>query len=173
MSDSPPRSAPRRLAAARLAAVQALYQTEITGAAVDDVIRDFVDHRVGGTALMTPGGEETPEVEVELAAPDAVLFASIVRGALERKADLDKMIDGALNEGWTVVRLEVLMRSILRAGAFEISTRSDIPPKVSISEYVNVADAFYAGAEPGMVNAVLDRIARVLRDGEIGSRAGA
>ena len=170
---NPPRSAPRRLAAARLAAVQALYQSEITGMSADDVIRDFLENGVGGTALINPGGEESPEVEVALAAPDATLFAAIVRGTLERRTAIDTMIDGALNEGWTLARLEVLMKSILRAGAFEISTRADIPPKVSISEYVNVADAFYAGSEPGMVNAVLDRIARVVRDGEIGSRVGA
>jgi len=172
MTDGP-REAPRRLAAARLAAVQALYQCEITGISADEAIQNFLDHGVGGTALVNPDGDDTPEVEVALAKLDKSLFAEIVRGALERRPQLDAMIDGALTDGWSVERLEVVMRSILRAGAFELSARSEVPPKVAISEYVNVAGAFYAGVEPGMVNAVLDRIARVVRAGEIGSRAGA
>jgi N utilization substance protein B len=167
------RGGPRRLAAARLAAVQALYQSEMTGASADTVIRDFLEHGVGRTSMIGPEGDDLPEVEVPLAKPDATLFAAIVRGTLERRADLDLMIGGALAEGWSVDRLETIMRSILRAGAFELSSRSDIPPRVSISEYVDVAAAFYGGAEPGMVNAVLDRIARVVRSGEIGNRAGA
>lgn len=166
-------AAPRRLAAARLAAVQALYQCEISGIAADEAIRNFLDHGVGGTALVTPDGDDTPEIEVALAKLDKSMFVAIVRGTLERKAELDTMIDGALSDGWSVERLEVVMRSILRAGAFELSARGNVPPKVAISEYVDVAGAFYAGAEPGMVNAVLDRIARVVRAGEIGSRAGA
>jgi N utilization substance protein B len=169
----PGRGAPRRLAAARLAAVQALYQCEITGVSADQVIGDFLERGVGGTALLNPDGDDTPEIEVALAKIDKGLFAQIVRGALERRPQLDAMIEGALSEGWSIERLEVVMRSILRAGAFELSTRGDLPPKVAISEYVNVAGAFYAGVEPGMVNAVLDRIARVVRAGEIGSRAGA
>ncbi|HEY1722352.1 MAG TPA: transcription antitermination factor NusB [Magnetospirillaceae bacterium] len=164
---------PRRLSAARLAAVQALYQSEMTGASADAIIRDFVDHGVGRTTMIGPEAEDLPEVEVPLAKPDATLFASLVRGALERIGDLDQMIAGALNEGWSVGRLEVIMLSILRAGAYELSTRSDIPPRVSISEYTDVAGAFYGGSEPGLVNAVLDRIARVVRGGEIGNRAGA
>jgi len=167
------RAAPRRLAAARLAAVQALYQCEIAGASADQVIGDFLDRGVGGIALMAPEGEESPEVEVALAKFDKPLFAAIVRGALERKADLDTMIDGALSEGWSIDRLETVMRSILRAGAYELSARASTPPRVAISEYVDIAGAFYAGTEPGMVNALLDRIARVVRAGEIGARDGA
>ncbi len=167
------RGGPRRLAAARLAAVQALYDSEMSGASADAVIRDFLDHGVGRTSMIGPEREDLPEVEVPLAKPDVTLFTSIVRGALDRRADLDRMIDGALTDGWSVDRLEAVMRSILRAGAYELASRSDIPPRVSISEYVDVAGAFYGGAEPGLVNAVLDRIARVMRSGEIGDRAGA
>jgi N utilization substance protein B len=162
----------RRLAGARLAAVQALYQSELTGASADTVIHDFLDHGVGATAFQGSGDKDDPtETEVPLHEIDAELFASTVRGALERRIDLDKMIGGALSEGWTVERLEAVMRAILRAGAYELSARSDIPPRVSISEYVDVAGAFYGGSEPGLVNAVLDRIARVVRGGEIGNRA--
>lgn len=115
--------------------------------------------------------DEDEEIEVVLTPPDEALFAALVRGALERRADLDVMIDGSLGGGWTPERLEAVLRAILRAGAFEISGRPDIPPKVSISEYVDVARAFYSGPEPGLVNAVLDRIARVVRTGEIGGDA--
>lgn len=167
------RGGPRRLSAARLAAVQALYQSEMTGASPDAIIRDFLDHGVGRTTMIGPEADDLPEVEVPLAKPDATLFAAIVRGVLERVGDLDQMIGGALHEGWSVGRLELIMLSILRAGAFELIARADIPPRVSISEYTDVAGAFYGGTEPGLVNAVLDRIARVVRGGEIGSRAGA
>ncbi len=145
----------------------------MTSASADTIIRDFLDYGVGRTTMIGPEAEDLPEVEVPLAKPDATLFAAVVRGALERQADLDGMIGGALNDGWSVERLETIMRSILRAGAFELIARSDIPPRVTISEYVDVAGAFYGGTEPGLVNAVLDRIARVVRGGEIGNRAGA
>jgi N utilization substance protein B len=171
--DDGKRDRPRRLSAARLAAVQALYQSEMTAASADTIIRDFLDHGVGRTTMIGPEADDLPEVEVPLAKPDATLFAAIVRGALERRDDLDRAIGGALNEGWSVDRLETIMRSILRAGAFELMARADIPPRVSISEYTDVAGAFYGGTEPGLVNAVLDRIARVVRGGEIGKRAGA
>jgi N utilization substance protein B len=165
-------AAPRRLAAARLAAVQALYQCDITGVTADQVIGDFLERGVGGIALVAADGEESPEVEVALAKLDKSLFVSVVRGALERRSDLDAMIGGALSEGWSIDRLEAVMRSILRAGAYELAARSSVPPRVAISQYVDIASAFYAGTEPGMVNAVLDRIARVVRAGEIGTRAG-
>jgi len=168
-----PRAAPRRLAAARLAAVQALYQAEFAGADAETVIRDFLDHRVGRTVPIGRVGDGGVEVEVKLPKPDAALFASIVTGALARRAELDRMIDGALDEGRSVGRLEAVMRSILRAGAFELAARADIPPRVSINEYVDVAGAFYGGPEPGLVNAVLDRIARLVRAGEIDGHAGA
>ena len=141
---------PRRLAAARLAAVQALYQSEMTGATADAVIRDFLEHGVGRTSMIGPEADDLPEVEVPLAKPDATLFAAIVRGALERRADLDRMIGGALSDGWSVDRLETIMRSILRAGAFELASRSDIPPRVSISEYVDALMLIAIGARPGV-----------------------
>ena len=169
----PARKVPHHLAAARLAAVQALYQCEITGASADQAIGDFLERGVGGIALIGPGGDDGPEIEVELAKLDKSLFVAVVRGALERRTDLDAMIGGALSEEWTVDKLEVVMLSILRAGAYELSARAQVPSRVAISEYVGIAGAFYEGAEPGMVNAVLDRIARVVRSGEFGSHVQA
>lgn len=167
----PPNSA-RRRSAARLAAVQALYDAELTGHPVEIVLEDFIEHGMGAKTLMTSADDSGTDVEWSLAEPDAVLFAAIVRGTLAGREELDTMVGAALTGDWTVERLEAVLRAILRAGAFELATRSDIPPRVAISEYVDVAHAFYSGPEPGLVNAVLDRIARVVRSREIGGDAG-
>jgi N utilization substance protein B len=162
------RTSAQRRSSARLAAVQALYDVELTGAAIDAVLRDFLEHGIGHKALVSPStGEDGTEVEAVLAEPDAVLLAAIVRGVGDRHADFDQMIDGALTNDWTAERLEPVLRAILRAGAFELSGRVDVPVRVVISEYVDVAHAFYSGPEPKLVNAVLDRIARVVRSEEI------
>jgi N utilization substance protein B len=152
--------------------VQALYDAELTGHPVEIVLEDFTLHGMGAKTLMTSPDDSAADIEFPLAEPDAVLFASIVRGALAGREELDIMVGAALTGDWTVERLEAVLRAILRAGAFELATRSDIPPKVAISEYVDVAHAFYSGPEPGLVNAVLDRIARVVRSREIGSDVG-
>lgn len=157
-------AAPRR-SAARLAAAQALYLIEITGAAEDDVLRDFLEGRLGGRGVVSRADELGEEVEIEqpLVEPDPQLFTRVVRGVSERREELDTMIKGALAPGWTLERLEAVLRAVLRAGAFELMAVRDVPPRVAISEYVDVARAFYAGDEPGLVNAVLDRIAHVVR----------
>ncbi|HVI53009.1 MAG TPA: transcription antitermination factor NusB [Candidatus Sulfotelmatobacter sp.] len=162
----------QRRSAARLAAVQGLYEVELNGATVDRVLSDFLDHGIGAKTLLSQG-EYEPEVEADLAEPDKVLFAAILRGVVARQADFDAMIDGALSGEWSVERLEAVLRAILRAGAFELATRSDIPPRVAISEYVDVAKAFFAGPEPGLVNAVLDRIAKVVRSDDFGGNGKA
>jgi N utilization substance protein B len=151
-----------------LAAVQALYSAELTGAPVDSVLDDFVRHGIGGMALVAPPDDPMGEVEAPLTEFDGALFALVVRGALARRGELDAMIGGALAGDWTVERLEATLRAILRAGAFELAQLPEIPPKVAISEYVDVAHAFYSGPEPGLVNAVLDRIARSVRAADIG-----
>ncbi len=154
----------RRKSAARLAAVQALYQIELGDVTPDAALRDFLQHGIAATLPHTIGDEdEGREIEMALVEPDSALFTAVVRGALERHEDLDRLIGGALNKDWTPDRLEAVLRAILRAAAFELMSRSDIPPKVTISEFVDIAHAFYSGPEPGLVNAVLDRIARVLR----------
>ena len=140
--------------AARLSAVQALYVMDLTGMPVDQVLDDFLHHELGGE----------PEAEERLAVPDPLMFVDVVRGAALRSQDLDVMIGQALTGDWKVERLETILRAILRAGAFELADRPQVPMKVAISEYVDIAYAFYSGPEPGLVNAVLDRIGRVVRD---------
>lgn len=162
----------QRRSAARLAAVQGLYEIELNGATVDRVLSDFLDHGIGAKTLLSQG-EYEPEVEADLAEPDKVLFAAILRGVVARQDDFDAMIDGALSGEWSVERLESVLRAVLRAGAFELATRADIPPRVAISEYVDVAKAFFAGPEPGLVNAVLDRIAKVVRSDAFGGDGSA
>lgn len=160
--------------AARLAAVQALYQSEMSGHPPDRVLDDFLEHGIGAKVSIVPRGEEdsgAAEVEHALAEPDPLLFTAIFRGTLARCDDLDQMIAGALTGDWTVERLETVLRAILRAGAYELACSPDVPVRVVISEYVDIAHAFYSGPEPGLVNAVLDRIGRVVRAGEIGNDA--
>ncbi len=160
--------------AARLAAVQALYHAEMSEHAPDRVLDDFLKHRIGAKVSIAPSQDDdagTAEVEHELAEPDPILFTAIFRGTLARRDDFDGMIAGALTGDWTVERLESVLRAILRAGACELADFPDVPVRVVISEYVDIAHAFYSGPEPGLVNAVLDRIGRVVRAGEIGSDA--
>lgn len=160
----------QRRSAARLAAVQALYTSELSDRSADAVLEDFIQHGLGATASALD--EDETEVEHRLSEPDGPLLTAIFRGSLEARDDLDTMIGGALSGDWTMERLESLLRAILRAGAFELARRPETPVKVVLSEYVDIAHAFYSGPEPGLVNAVLDRIARVVRAEEIGSNAG-
>lgn len=171
MKRRPPSASTRRKSAARLAAVQALYQIEVGEVTPDSALKDFLEHGIAATSPQTVHEDEYDEdgreVEMTMVEPDGELFTGLVRGALARREDLDRMVAGALSRDWTVERLEAVLRAILRAGAFEIANRTEIPPRVTISEYVDVARAFYAGPEPGLVNAVLDRIARVVRAEEL------
>ena len=139
-----PRRAVKR-GAARLAAVQALYQIDVTGTAADGVLGEFTRHRLDEL------GSDT----------DHTLFADIVRGAMERRGELDEMIGSVLAEGWTLARMDRVLRAILRAGTFELFARADIPPRVTITQYVGIAHAFFSGKEPGFVNGLLDRLANV------------
>lgn len=159
----------RRRSSARLAAVQALYQVEVTEAPLDGVLKDILQNRVGGLAL-TDDPDTEQEVSVPLIEVNGDLLSALVRGVMERREDIDRMIDSALSDDWSAGRLELIVRQILRAGTFELLERSDIPMRVVISEYVDVAHAFYGGPEPKLVNAVLDRLARLLRPGESAER---
>ena len=149
-----------RRRAARLAAVQALYEMDVAGAPADAVLREFLGQR-WTRALAAEDSEPA------LAEPDAEMFSDLVRGVAARRDELDATIEGALAEDRTVQRLEVVLRAILRAGAYELLARLDVPPRVSINEYINVAYAFFAGSEPALVNGVLDRVARTLRPEEL------
>lgn len=139
--------------AARLAAVQALYQMEISGASTADVIADF-------SAGKLPRESETGYSESE---GDAVLFKVLVETAVDRQATLDRAIARHLGKGWRLERLDAVARAILRAGAAELEQRHDIPVAVVIDEYVEIAKSFFEGPEPGFVNATLDACARDLR----------
>ena len=153
--------------AARLAAVQALYDNQITGDSAETLIKHFVDQAIGGRAIVTD--EDEQETEIELEPADPILLAAIIRGAMAQAEQLDEMVAKALTGDWNVERLESVLHAILRAGAFELFSMKETPARVVISEYVDVASAFYGGPEPGMVNAVLDRIARVVRSDELGA----
>lgn len=157
-----PSATARRRSAARLAAVQALYELDLAGGSADTVMRDFIETRLAGADAGLPPGEDTLG-ESAVAGADTGLFTRVVRGTLDGRSQIDQMIASALSKGWTMDRLEAVLRNILRAGAFELSHEAGVPVKVAISEYVDVAHAFYSGPEPGLVNAVLDRIAHVVR----------
>ena len=152
---------------ARLAAVQALYDAGVTGDSVETLLKNFIDHGIGSRAIMTDEEDET-ETEVALVAPDPLLLAAILRGSLEQAEKLDEIVGNALSGDWNIERLEAVLHAILRAAAFELTAMPDTPVRVVISEYVDIAGAFYSGPEPGLVNAVLDRIARVVRVSELG-----
>ncbi len=157
----PPAGGGRRRSAARLAATQALYQIALTGAAAESVVSEFLAYRTRRE------GEGSP-----LAEADQEFFADIARGAASRRDELDRMIAPTLAEGWTLDRLETILRAILWAGAYELLARPDVPLQVVINEYIEVTHAFFAGREPAFVNGVLDRLARLLRPGEVEAAAG-
>lgn len=148
--------------AARLAAVQALYQIDISGIGADDVTDEFLRHRFGDA------GDDA-----SVPAADTGLFSELVHGVCARGDEIDPMISRALGGGWTLDRLELLLRAVLRAGAFELLARADVPAPVVIDEYIEVAHAFFGRGEPGLVNGVLDRLAHDLRPAELVARKGA
>ena len=144
-----PSAAHQARSVARLAAVQALYQMEVSGVGSEAVVREFVEHRF--------------DVDMEgqtLAPADIDYFTGLVRGVVERQAEVDKAIIGRLAENWRLDRLDATARAILRAGAFELIARPEAPTEVVIDEYVEVAKAFFEGPEPGFINGALDGIAR-------------
>ena len=142
----------RSRSAARLAAVQALYQQEMEGTPVARLLHEFHEHRLGATI------EDARYHEAE-----QDFFDDIVTGADARRAEIDHLISQRLAEGWSLERLDRPMRAILRAGAYELIARPDVPVGSVISEYVDVAHAFYDKRESGFVNGLLDAIAKGAR----------
>lgn len=138
--------------AARLAAVQALYQLEQEPTTPQKVVQEFLNHRfnevVDGTRFITP---------------DKTLFQDIVMGAMERLADLDSMITSTLSEDWRLERMESVVRAILRAAVFELSRDTSVPVPVVINEYIEITKSFCTGPEVAFVNASLDALAKLLR----------
>ncbi len=142
--------------AARLAVVQALYQMEVAGKGLNEIFSEFEAHWIGR------------EIEGEQYKPaDRAFFREVLQGVLDDQGEIDRQIDKALAGGWPLQRIETVMRAVLRAGAYELRSRKDVPARVAIKEYVDVAGAFFGPTESGMVNAVLDRIAREARAGEL------
>lgn len=137
---------------ARISAVQALYQTEQIQIKASEVIKEFIEYRFP----VHPEGKRPPKV-------DKTLFASIVELRETRSQDIDRIISGALSPDWPLMRLEFLLRAILRAGCAEMLLDKGTPISVIINEYVTVTHEFYAGKEPAFVNGVLDHIARKLQ----------
>lgn len=157
---SAPAPAPRsrddaRLArsAARLAAVQALYQMEITGAPWREVQSEFETHRIGAEIE----GEQYREA-------DLTLFRDLLEGVVQRQKEIDQLTDAALVKKWPLGRVDPTLRAIFRCGGYELLARSDVPLKVAITEYVDVAKAFFtSGQEARFVNGVLDHMAHQAR----------
>lgn len=147
-------TAPRSLArsTARLAAVQALYQQQMEGTALARLLDEFHQHRLG------------KEIDEEqFAAAEVDFFDDIVSGVDARKDEIDGLIVGKLAEGWTLARLDKTMLQILRAGAFELIARADVPTASVINEYVEVAKAFFDDREAKFVNGILDALAKDAR----------
>jgi N utilization substance protein B len=158
---APPDRKANRRGAARLAAVQALYQMDIAGTGVNEILAQFESHWIG------------QEVEGNQYLPaEAAFFRDVVAGVVREQRKLDPLIDAALAATWPLKRIEAILRAVLRAGAFELDQRSDVPARVVVSEYVDVANAFVEREETGMVNAVLDQLARKLRASEFEQTSG-
>jgi N utilization substance protein B len=144
-----------RRSAARLAAAQALYQMEVADTGLKNILAEFEAHWIG------------QEVEGDQYNPaEIVFFRDIVTGVLRDQLAIDRGVDAALSRGWPLRRVEALMRAILRAAFYELRSRPDVPARAVITEYVDIAGAFFGSEESGMINAVLDTLAREARPGE-------
>lgn len=147
--------------AARLAAVQALYQMDLASTGLNEILAEFESHWIGREV---EGAQYLPA--------EAAFFRDIVSGVVREQRDLDPLIDEALSKSWPLKRIEAVLRAALRAGAFELIHRTDVPARVVVAEYADVVAAFVERDETGMVNAVLDQLARRLRQAEFGRAVG-
>lgn len=143
---------PARNYAARLAAVQALYLLDFDLHKPERVVVDFINRAMPVDSEMPVPEDFDPE-----------LFAAIVAAAVERKVDIDGILRSSLDEKWPLDRIERILRALLRAGAAELMKDRKVDTGIIINDYVNVAHSFFAGKEPGLANAVLDKIAKILR----------
>ena len=151
------RSAER--SAARLAAVQALYQMDVTGKGIVDAFAEFEAFWIGR------------EVEgISFKPAENAFFRDLLAGVVREQRAIDGKVDATLSDSWPLKRIEAVLRAILRAGAYELLYRKDVPGRVVISEYIDIAHSFYAEDEPGLVNAVLDAVARDVRGDEMKDR---
>ena len=155
--ETPNRAASR--SAARLAAVQALYQMDMTGIDLNEVVAEFETHRLGQEVE----GEQYCQAEAQF-------FRDLVEGVVREQRRLDPMIDQQLAEGWRLTRVDSILRAILRSGAYELLLRDDVPARVVITEYVDIAHAFFGEDEPKVVNGILDRLGHKARPQEFAAR---
>lgn len=137
---------------ARLAAVQALYQMEVSSVGAEAVIREFSEHRF-----------DRDVDGVTLAGADEAFFADLVRGVVDNQREVDVAIARHLAQNWRLERIDATVRAMLRAGVYELAHRPDVPTEVVIDEYVELAKSFFEGPEPGFVNGALDAVARDVR----------
>ena len=145
---------------ARLGAVQALYQMDVGGTTLPAVVAEFEAHRLGA------------ELEGEtLRRADVDFFRTLVAGVIDAQRRIDPIIHSALPPTWPLTRIDLTLRAILRCGVFELLERRDVPARVAINEYVDIAHAFYEAEEPGLVNGVLDSVARSARPDEFAKAA--
>ncbi|MBV8970988.1 MAG: transcription antitermination factor NusB [Sphingomonadaceae bacterium] len=138
--------------AARLAAVQALYQREMAGGTVPGLLHEFHNHRLGATIE-----------DAEYKPADAPFFDDLVAGVAARASEIDALIAANLAQGWAIDRLDRPLRGVLRAGVYELIARPDVPTATVIDEYLDVAHAFYDARETGFVNGLLDAVAKAAR----------
>ena len=149
---SPEERKANRRGAARLAAVQALYQMDIASTGLNEILAEFESHWIGR------------EVEGEQYLPaEAAFFRDVVGGVVREQRKLDPLIDDTLNKGWPLKRIETILRAVLRAGAYELAHKKDVPGRVVVAEYGDVASAFVERDEIGMVTAVLNEVGHHFR----------
>ena len=148
----------RKRSAARLAAVQALYEMELSGHSAAVVIAAMKERGVA-------------DLEDEDIPVDGKYFQGVVEGVSRNTEKLDRMIDACLGTGRTVARMEAVLRATVRAGALELISRGDLDPPILISEYVHIAHAFFGGGEPGIVNGCLDNLSKTYREGALAEAA--
>ena len=140
---------------ARLLPVQALYQMDIARTPLEVILREFNEHRM-----------EAKLDDIELPAADSAHFEFVLRGVVDNQTQIDRMIDANLAENWSLPRLDSTLRAILRCGVQELLNAPQVPPKVVVSQYADIAHAFFEAAEGGMANALLDNVARALNEDE-------
>ena len=146
--------------------MQALYQMDLAGTDLNDVIEEFISQRMSDEADEETAEATRTRIARRSAGADKQFFADILRAVVRRQRDIDPMIDDQLATGWRLVRVDSILRAILRAGVCELLDRADVPVRVVINEYINVARFFFNEDEPRVVNGVLDKIARKVRAAE-------
>lgn len=152
--------APKPRTVSRMAAVQALYQMDLAGTDAGEVIDQFMAARPEADK---DEADAEGEALTSLEGGDATFFADVVKGVVRCQREIDPLVDQQLRTGWRLVRVDSILRAILRGGVFELLERSDVPARVTINEYINIAKAFFEADEPKVVNGVLDRIAHKVR----------